>query len=154
MKMNLAFSLSPLLILMPATSQGAVVFQEGFEYGQNACGSSLFTLPEFSSIWNGDRGNMPHRNATACVTTDQSRSGERSIPWEFPLDEGANCFLEANHPYGNDVWIEFWMYPSREGAYRSSTDDVVAGKLIYAYTSATPSNFTGPRDVRRGSSRG
>jgi hypothetical protein len=80
---------------------------------------------------------MPHGNATACVTTDQSRSGERSIRWEFPLDEGANCFLEANHPYGNDVWIEFWIYPSREGAYRSSTDEVGVGKLIYAYTSAT-----------------
>jgi len=116
-----------LIMIAPCIGQTAVIFNEDFEYGQEARDlSALEGIPAFRNIWNGDNQTG---DGTLAVNSSQRHTGGYS--GYVHTGTGASTHFEANYSYGNNYYIDMWIYPLSSSTIGNNN------KLIYAYTSAT-----------------
>ena len=94
-----------LIIITSLPSYASVVIEDDFEYGSNAANlSACESLPGFTTIYNGD---SQEHTGNISVQSTYAHSGSRAL-YITGLSQ-TNAFLEANHTYGSDVWIEMWI---------------------------------------------
>lgn len=115
------------------TTQAAVILEDDFEYGVTAANlSACQTLAGFNAKWNGD--SQEQGGSTIQLSSTQKHSGSYSLLFDVTAAQD-NVFLEANHSYGSDIYVQEWIYPVYPSAGTAAD-----GKLLYVYVSGTGSS--------------